>query len=252
MRTFDDLLDEAATVDVSGWDFGWLDGRATEERPPWAYARLMASRLAGVSSALDVDTGGGEVVAEASELPPRMVVTESWPPNVERARRLLGPRGVEVVPVEPGKRLPFPDGSFDLVTSRHPVAPDWPELARVLVDGGAYVAQHVGPDSAYELIEYLVGPLSRQHQARDPEREAAAARRADLEIVDLRTARCRMEFFDVGAVVYLLRRCVWWVPDFTVERYRDRLRRMDRQIRVDGAFVAHSTRTLIEARRRPR
>ena len=58
-----------------------------------------------------------------------------------------------------------------------------------------------------------------------------------------------MEFFDIGAVVYVLRKCVWWVPGFTVERYRDRLRALDARIRADGVFVAHSTRHLIEARR---
>src|SRR5881398_415208 len=123
VRTFEDLVDEAASVDVSRWDFGWLDGRATEERPPWGYSRMLAERLANVASALDVDTGGGEIIAEAAQLPPRMVVTEGWPPNVDRARGLLSPRGVEVVPVEPGRQLPFPDGSFELVASRHPVAP---------------------------------------------------------------------------------------------------------------------------------
>jgi SAM-dependent methyltransferase len=189
------------------------------------------------------------MIAKAAQLPSRMVVTEGWAPNLDRARSLLSPRGVEVVPVEPGHQLPFPDGSFELVTSRHPVAPDWPELARVLVNGGRYLAQHVGPHSANELIEYFVGPLPREPQVRDPEREAAAARLAGLEIVDLRTACCRMEFFDVGAVVYVLRTCVWWVPDFTVQRYRDALRRLDADIREHGPFVAHSTRTLIDARR---
>jgi hypothetical protein len=58
MRSFDDLVREAASGDVTGWDFGWLDGRATEERPPWGYARLLAERLARVRSALDFDTGG--------------------------------------------------------------------------------------------------------------------------------------------------------------------------------------------------
>ena len=53
MRSFDDLVAEAAAVDVSGWDFSWLGGRATEERPPWGYARLLAARLAQVASALD-------------------------------------------------------------------------------------------------------------------------------------------------------------------------------------------------------
>ena len=48
MRSYEDLVAEAATVDVSGWDFSWLMGRATEERPPWGYARLLASRLRDV------------------------------------------------------------------------------------------------------------------------------------------------------------------------------------------------------------
>jgi len=252
MRPFADLIDEAATVDVSGWDFGWLAGRATEERPPWGYARLIASRLPVVAAALDLDTGGGEIIAEVPQLPPRMAVTEGWPPNVERARHLLEPRGVAVVPVEPGRPLPFPDADFGLVTSRHPVDPAWLEIARVLADGGTYLAQHVGPASAFELIEWFVGPLPREHLARDPDRESAAARAAALDVVQLRTARCRMAFFDVGAVVYILRKCVWWVPDFGVDRYRPALERLDAHIRRHGPFVAHSTRTLIEARRRPR
>ena len=130
--------------------------------------------------------------------------------------------------------------------------PDWPEIARVLAGHGTYLAQHVGPGSAFELIEWFLGPLPRERRARDPEQEAAAARSAGLEIIDLRTARCRMEFFDIGAVVYILRKCVWWVPDFTIDRYRDALERLDAHIREHGAYRAHSTRTLIEARRRPR
>jgi hypothetical protein len=249
MRTFEELVDEAAAADITGWGFDWLDGRATEERPPWGYARLLAERLPTVSSALDIDTGGGEVLAGVRRLPERMCVTESWPPNAQQARKLLSPRGVEVHETREGEALPFPDQTFDRVTSRHPVRPDWSEIHRVLVPTGSYLAQHVGPASAFELIEYFLGPLPGQRLGRDPEREAAAAREAGLTVIDLRTARCRMEFFDIGAVVYILRKCVWWVPDFTVDRYADRLATLDRQIRADGSFVAHSTRHLVEARR---
>ncbi len=249
MRTFDDLVAEAAAADVSGWGFDWLTGRATEERPPWGYSRLLASRLAQVASALDIDTGGGEIIAEVPRLPPRMVVTEGWLPNAERARGLLSPRGVDVVPVPQGAPLPFGDATFELVSSRHPVSPDWAEIARVLAPDGTYLAQHVGPASAFELIEWFLGPLSRERLNRDPEREAADARAAGLRIRDLRTARCRMEFFDVGAVVYILRMCVWGVRDFTVAGYRVARERLDAHIRAHGAFVAHSTRTLIEATR---
>lgn len=34
-RPFDELIAEAAEADVDGWDFSWLDGRATEQRPSW-------------------------------------------------------------------------------------------------------------------------------------------------------------------------------------------------------------------------
>lgn len=38
MRSFDELVAEAEQADATGWDFGWLNGRATEERPSWRYA----------------------------------------------------------------------------------------------------------------------------------------------------------------------------------------------------------------------
>ena len=248
MRSFDTLVGEADAADVTGWGFGWLDGRATEERPPWGYARMLAARLATARAALDVDTGGGEVVAEAPILPARMCVTEAWPPNAVRARELL-PRGVEVYETDDGEDLPLPDESFDLVTSRHPVRPAWEEIHRVLLPGGLYFAQHVGPSSAFELIEFFLGPLPEHRQGRDPRHEAAAAEKAGLTITDLKSARCRMEFFDIGAVVWILRKCVWWVPGFSVERYHDKLVKLDNRIRTEGAFVAHSTRHLIEAQR---
>ncbi|SDX01161.1 Methyltransferase domain-containing protein [Arthrobacter sp. cf158] len=248
MRDFETLVAEAVEADVNGWGFDWLEGRAAEERPPWGFATLLASRLTTVGSALDLDTGGGEVLSEATAFPGRMVATEGWPPNARRARDLLGPRGVDIVETE-GPALPFPDGSFELVTARHPVRPDWNEIHRVLAPGGHYFAQHVGAASAFELIEYFLGPLPEQRKGRDARAEAAAAEAAGLTVVDLRIARCRMEFFDVGAVVWILRKCVWWVPDFTAERYGGKLRELDAQMRAGRPFVAHSTRHLIEARR---
>lgn len=249
MRSYEHLVTEAQTADVDGWGFGFLEGRATEERPPWGYARLLADRLARAESALDVDTGGGEVVDEAPALPARMVVTESWPPNLERARHRLEPRGVEVLATTPGEPWPLQHETFDLVSSRHPVAPDWTQIHRVLRPGGRYLAQHVGPASAFELIETFLGPLPEHRAKRDPHRELADAERAGLELVDLRTARCRMEFFDIGAIVWILRTCVWWVPDFDVARYDATLHELDARMRAGHPVVAHSTRHLIECRR---
>ncbi len=249
MRPFGELVAEAVAADVTGWGFDWLTGRAAEQRPPWGYAHLLADRLGQVTSALDIDTGGGEVLAQAPTFPSRMAVTEAWPPNAGRARALLGPRGVQVVETVQDAPLPFPDGSFALVTARHPVRPDWSEIHRVLEPGGSYVAQHVGPASAFELIERFLGPLPDERTARDPRGESAAAQEAGLVVSRLRSARCRMEFYDVGAVVWILRKCVWWVPEFAIDTYRDTLVQLDTQMRAGNPLVAHSARHLIEARR---
>lgn len=248
MRTFEELVSEAQTADVSGWDFSWLDGRATEQRPPWGYARLLAQRLSTAHAALDIDTGGGEVIDEAPLLPPRMAATEAHLPNVVRARHRLGPRSVDVVAADP-EHLPFANGSFDLVSSRHPVRPQWSEITRALVPGGTYFAQHVGPASAFELIEFFLGPQLENRRSRHPDTEVQDAEATGLALETLRTARCRMEFYDIGAVVWLLRKCPWWVPDFSVDDYRPQLQDIDAQLRRGDPFVAHSTRHLIVARK---
>ncbi len=249
-RTFEEIVAEAESVSVDGWDFSWLDGRATEQRPSWGYQRLLRARLAQVTSALDIQTGGGEVLAGAGPFPPAKVATESWPPNLALATRLLHAMGVVVVHCAQ-RPLPFADAAFDLVTSRHPADLWWDEIARVLKPGAGYFAQHVGPNSVQEMIEYFVGPSQEvlrrgQLSLDDVSRQAAEA---GLDIVDLRFERLRMEFFDIGAVIYFLRKVVWAIPGFTVDAHRDALRRLQQQIEAEGPFVTGTSRTLIEARK---
>ena len=52
----------------------------------------------------------------------------------------------------------------------------------------------------------------------------------------MRVERLRQEYFDIGAVMYFLRKVIWTVPDFTVDRYRDRLRELHERIEADGPF----------------
>lgn len=247
---FDDLVAGAESVDVAGWDFSWLKGRATEERPSWGYQGLIGAHLATATAALDIQTGGGEVLAGVETFPPAMAATESWPPNVARAARRLHPRGVVVVADPDEPPLPFADDSFDLVTSRHPATVWWLEVARVLRPGGTYLAQHVGPESLCELYEFFLGPQLHVQHPRHPDLESADAKAAGLMVRTLRMERLRVEFFDIGAVIYFLRKVIWTVPDFTIERYYGRLRALHEQIGRDGNFVCHSSRTLIEAQTR--
>ncbi|MGW0474028.1 class I SAM-dependent methyltransferase [Streptomyces coeruleorubidus] len=253
-ETFEDLVAEGASVPTEGWDFSWFEGRATEARPSWGYATSMAERLGRASAVLDIQTGGGEVLdfalAKAPKRPPLVVATEGWPPNAAKATALLRPRGVAVVAAPEDAPLPFADGAFDLVVSRHPVRPHWAEIARVLQPGGTYFAQHVGPGSAFELVEHFLGPQPDDVRGgRRPERERADAEAAGLDVAELRAERLRMEFHDIGAVVHFLRKVVWMVPGFTVEAYEPQLRALHRRIRDEGPFVAHSTRHLFDARK---
>jgi SAM-dependent methyltransferase len=256
VATFDELIAEGSAVPVEGWDFSWFQGRASEERPPWGYARLLGERMAALAAgpgaaALDLQTGGGEVLASIPAGPPVLVATETWPPNIEVARRNLARVGAEVVPMDDElDDLPFEDATFDLVVSRHPVGVRFDEVARVLKPGGAYFSQDVGHGSVRELTEFMMGPQPDDDGPnRDPKWSVKDATQAGLEIVDLRQFRGRMEFGDVAAVVVFLRKVVWIVPEFTVERYLGRLRALHEQIEGSGPFLATSVRFLLEARK---
>lgn len=250
MRSFDELVDEAATVSVEGWDFSWLADRATEQRPSWRYQRLLGPKLAAATAGLDIQTGGGEVLAGAGadNFPPTLVATEGWPPNLAKATALLQPLGVVVVVDREEQPLPFADDTFDLVVSRHPATLHWSEIARVLTPGGTYFAQHVGGGANVEISEYFLGPLDPR-DARHHEVEADQARGSGLEVVQCRNERLQLEFFDVGAMVFFLRKVVWTVPDFTVDRYRTRLRELHDQIGRDSVFRSTTSRTLFDIRK---
>lgn len=212
---------------------------------------MLRTRLAQASSALDIYTGGGEVLAGAGPFPPTMAATEPWPPNIELATRLLHPLGVVVVATGEEPPLPFGDAAFDLVSSRHPSTVWWTDIARVLRPGGTYFAQHVGVIYLQTLRDYFVGPkpFGQFRGQVNPETVGAEVAAAGLEVVDLRHERIRLEFFDVGAVIYFLRKLVWVIPGFTVEQYRDKLLALHQQIEADGAFVTHTSRVLIEVRK---
>lgn len=243
---FEQLLSEGEAVPVDGWDFSWFAGRATEQRPPWGYQRLMVQRVEAARAALDVQTGGGEVLAAVRHPPQVLRATESWPPNVALARARLSSLGAEVAEVDDTEPLPFDDRAFDVVVSRHPTVVRWDEIARVLQPGGVYFSQHVGTASVHELSAALLGPFE-PGSGRSPERATADLQAAGLRLVDLREARLRMEFGDIAAVVAFLRKVIWIVPEFSVDTYRGQLWRLHRDIDAGGHFVAHSTRFLIEA-----
>lgn len=244
--TFEELVAEADAVSVDGWDFSWLDRRAIEERPVWGYSKMMSARMKDASAALDIQTGGGEVLAGIQKAPETLVATESWPPNIEIARRNLAPLGARVVEVEDEDDLPFDNNSFDLVVSRHPTVVLWEEISRVLAPGGTYFSQQIGAGSNRELTDFIMSPQP-VHQLHAAKRAVAEAEKAGLVVTDLREQALEVVFYDIGAVVYFLRKVIWTVPGFTVGQYSGGLRELHERIESNGSFVSHAQRFLIDA-----
>jgi ubiquinone/menaquinone biosynthesis C-methylase UbiE len=121
--------------------------------PDWDATRVSRERLAPMIAALDaieqprraldVGTGSGAVARLLSERWPGTEVTgvDVSPGMVEEAKRLGGER----YEVGDAAALPFPAGSFDLVTLNNMI-PFFDELARVTAPGGhVAIAYSMGP-----------------------------------------------------------------------------------------------------------
>ncbi|MCU1410278.1 MAG: class SAM-dependent methyltransferase [Rhodoglobus sp.] len=249
---FEEQLAAGQAVPVDGWDFSWFAGHATEERPSWGYSGLLAAALGSAAASLDIETGGGEVYSRAlraaERLPDRIAATESWPPNLAIARRNLEPLGATVAHVDDAAPLPFDAGAFDLVVSRLPEITPWAEISRVLAPGGTFLSQQVVHGTNRELYEFMMGPQPID-TVPAAERLRAGAEDVGLEVLDVQQESLRVEFFDVESVVVFLRKVIWTVPDFSVEKYRDRLEALYDHIAEHGSFLSQSRRALIVARK---
>ncbi|TDC06396.1 class I SAM-dependent methyltransferase, partial [Streptomyces sp. 8K308] len=137
---------------VEGWDFGWSSGRVRGSEPSWSYQELARARVATAGRLLDVDTGGGELLASLQPLPRHTWATEGWPPNIAVARARLEPLGVTVLPAPDRETLPLPDTSIDVMLNRHGRLAAR-EVRRVLRPGGTLLTQQVGSEDCAELNE---------------------------------------------------------------------------------------------------
>jgi hypothetical protein len=248
----DKLIEEGDSESVDGWDFSWLSGRATEARPSWKYFESLGNKMSTANAVLDIQTGGGErfaeILSQIQHHPKTLAVTESWPPNIEIARNMLEPYGVSVVEAPDDADLLFEDETFDLVCSRHPTVTLWTEIERVLQFGGTYFSQQVGAGTNSELSDFIMGPRPiSTRQSLDQAISLAVG--AGLEVINAHEECLPVVFFDIGAVVYFLRKVIWTVPDFSVVKYRERLIQLHGYIEQHGSFNSHSQRYLIETRK---
>ncbi|MEV0144765.1 MULTISPECIES: methyltransferase domain-containing protein [unclassified Nonomuraea] len=245
MPGYSDLVDQAVRASIRGWDFSWLRGRTTGGKPSWAYTERASVLLSTARRVLDMDTGGGEVLASLAPLPHHTVAMEGWQPNLPIAAKRLGPMNVTLLGGT-ADRIPAREATFDLVLNRHGGL-DAVEVARVLAAGGRLLTQQVGSRNGLELNLALGAPPSA-----DPESWTLAIAVEQLHncgmlVLDAREEMVDHTFHDIGAIVFQLRAVPWQVPGFDHDRYEKPLRALHERIRSEGAFTVHDHRFFIEA-----
>ena len=232
-----------------GWDFSYLDGRMWDGGETWDYSRRAAELMGGAASALDMDTGGGEVLMGLREFwRGKVTATEGYAPNFELARARLRPLGVRVVgwAASDEAPMPFADGEFDLVLNRH-AAFNAREVARVLSDGGAFLTQQTSGAWAWDLqAEFGASPQTPDVSLA---KCASLLEDAGLAILDAREWEGRLRFADVGAVVYYLKAIPWEVPGFGVRTHFERLVALQERLDAEGELSFYAGKFLIEARK---
>ena len=237
-----------------GWDFSYLEGRMTEEQPPWSYGARAAALLRGAASVLDMGTGGGERLLKLrAHWPAKVVVTEDNPPNVHLARERLTPLGVrvEVVELTRDGALPFDDAEFDVVLNRqsgfNPA-----EIARILTPGGTFLMQQIDPRWGYDLLAVFGA------EPQWPDETFANCvmwfKEAGLTVVDAQDWTGRFTFTDVGAIAYYLKAIPWIVPGFSVATHIDGLLALQAKLekrtgQPEAALSFAAKKFLIEARK---
>lgn len=248
METPDDLLKEQwlkeENAPFAGWDFSYLKDRWNEENPPWDYLAMAKSLVEKSQAVLDMGTGGGERFSRLAPLPRHTVAIEGYKPNVAVARERLEPMGVTLIEVDESGELPFQDAEFDLVLNRHSAFLA-PEVFRILQSGGTFLTQQVGGQNHADLAEsfgvkvefsdWVLNTMEKQ------------VHDAGLKVRDAREWIGKLEFYDVGAIVYYLKTVPWIVEDFSVERYFADLKKLHAKLDKGEKLIFTQARFLVRA-----
>lgn len=245
----DALIDrwkQDAAAPFEGWDFAYLDGRMAEAEPPWSYRDLARAAVTRARDILDVATGGGEVLAALAPFPGRAVAVEGYVPNLPVARRRLEPLGVQVFQANTASGMPFEDAAFDLILNRHGGFRA-AEMHRVLKPGGVFLSQQVGGDNLDDLTAAFGARLAYPDNTLARVCEDFTA--LGCEIQRSETWRGPVTFTDVGALVYFLKAIPWVIEDFDVDRRRDVLTSLHRQLQTGRPLQFTYSRFLIQAER---
>lgn len=244
---FNDYLKEVDRP-FHGWDFSYITGagRMQSGLLPWSYGSMARNFLHGARAALDMGTGGGEFLEKLLPFPLYMAATEGYAPNYPLAKERLEPHGVTVVPVE-NDTLPFENARFDLVLNQHD-SYDLGEVKRVLKPGGIFLTQQVGGVDCSGINDRLEVPVNDEYAKWSLETAEKPFLSPEWELIASGEAHPTQRFYDIGALIYYLKAIPWQVPDFTVEKYREELLSIHKEMSNNKSLDVRQHRFFIAAR----
>ncbi|MBI2232347.1 MAG: methyltransferase domain-containing protein [Candidatus Aenigmarchaeota archaeon] len=230
----------------SGWDFSYLKNRMAEEKPSWNYLSIAKRLLRKSKSVLDMGTGGGEIFSSLAPFPEHAIATEGYKPNYLIAKRKLEPLGVRVIKCENSEKteMPFRNKEFDLVLNRHD-AFNIKEVFRTLKEKGAFLTQQVGGGNLEDLIKEF-GAVSH-YKSLTLNTIKKQAKDAGFVIHEAKQWKGKIEFKDVGALVYYLKAIPWIVEDFNADRNLSQLMKLQNKLDKGKKLVFTEVRFLIHA-----
>lgn len=222
---------EDAALELEGWRLEF-EPEPLVPGPPWHYEDLARSLVSEAHSVLDLGTGGGEVFSRViSNSRCHAIATEEWRVNAPVAARRLHPRAPVVR--ASSLALPFSDGAFDVVLSRHEeISPT--EVVRVLAEGGDFLTQQVIPDIWHELRDVFPDMTRFPDHYAEYQREFTEA---GAVVRDAREFRRPVRFRELGHLVYHLVAAPWTIPGFSVESHRDALAELEQRARSHHGLV---------------
>lgn len=232
------LIDEEAPF--KGWDFSYIKNRKTDEKVPWDYIALCKPLVETSHVLLDMATGGGELFSKLAPFPKTTYAIEGYEPNVTVAKKCLEPLGVQVLFADPAHRLSFDDNYFDVIANRHG-AYNVPELQRILQKGGKFITQQVSGDNLEDLENFFgVKPKWSFNNLTHRSKEFLEH---NFTILDTKDWSGKVEFLDVGALVYFLKAIPWIVDNFSVHTHRDYLfmlqEKLEKREKLEFTYKRH-------------
>jgi SAM-dependent methyltransferase len=245
----DEWKEEERKFSLRGWDFSGIDGKWNEPDPPWNYKLIIKSYLKDTDILLDMGTGGGEVLLTIGHPYEKTYATEAYPPNYELCLNTLSPLGITMAQTFADDKLPFEKETFNFIINRHESF-DLPEVHRVLKHGGFFFTQQVSNQNFYQLMALMNDNKEAEYYHRhEIENYIETMKQLGFQVIIKDEVTYPIYFYDISAVIFIAKACVWNFPDFSVDTHYDKLIKIKQEIISNGYYQTTGGRFLLAARK---